>query len=76
MTRRELAALELLLRRVGKVVPKDVIKEKLYGFDDEVISNAVEVAIHRLRKRLQTVGARARIHTVRGVGYWLSEHVN
>ena len=68
---REIALLEILLRQVGKVVSKDRISQRLASDDDELADNAIEVSIHRLRKRLepyQTV-----IRTVRGFGYLLEE---
>ena len=70
---RELAVLELLLRRVGQVVKKQALEDNLYGYGDEVASNAVEVHISRLRRKLADAGARAEIHTVRGVGYFISD---
>lgn len=72
-SRRETDLLEILLRRSGRVVPKESIEEKLYAFGDEVSSNSVEVAVHRLRKRLADAGATVEVHTLRGVGYLLSE---
>lgn len=72
LTRRELDLLEYLLRRHGRVVPKDFLEEKLYRFGDEVASNSVEVVVHRLRKRLDASNCGAAIHTVRGVGYILA----
>jgi DNA-binding response OmpR family regulator len=71
LPRREVALLEQLLRRQGRVVPRAILEEKLYGIDDEPESNAIPVHIHRLRKRLDEAGANAEIHTVRGVGYVL-----
>ena len=71
--RRESAILEHLMRRLGRVVPKAVLEEKLYGIDDELESNAIPVHIHHLRRKLLDVGAEVEIHTVRGVGYLLSE---
>lgn len=76
ISRRELEALELLMRRSGKVVPKDVLEENIYGFDEEVTSNSVEALISRLRKRFSKVGASAVIHTLRGVGYLLTDDSN
>jgi len=73
LPRRECTILELLLRRQGRVVPKAVIEERLYGIDDEVESNAVPVHMHHLRRRLQEANATAEIHTVRGIGYLLAE---
>jgi DNA-binding response OmpR family regulator len=69
--RREIAILEHLMRRLGRVVPKTVLEERLY--DDELESNAIPVHVHHLRRRLLDAGATAQIHTVRGVGYLLTE---
>jgi DNA-binding response OmpR family regulator len=69
LSRRELGVLELLMRRAGRVVPKDAIDDALYGFDEAVTPNSIEVAIHRLRKRLADTGAEAKVHTLRGIGY-------
>ena len=68
---RETELLELLLRRVGKVVPKRVVEDQLFGMNGDLGSNAVEVYVHRLRKRLDDAATGARIETVRGVGYML-----
>jgi DNA-binding response OmpR family regulator len=73
MPRHELAILELMLRRLGRVVPKAVLEEKLYGLDAEPESNTIPVHVHHLRRRLQDAGARVAIHTVRGVGYMLAD---
>jgi len=70
--RREVDCLELLMRRAGRVVPKSAIEEAIYGNDDEIASNAIEVLIHRVRKRLLDGGASVTIHTVRGIGYVLT----
>jgi DNA-binding response OmpR family regulator len=73
LPRRETAILEHLMRRLGRVVPKAVLEEKLYGLDDELESNAIPVHVHHLRHKLVDGGATAEIHTVRGVGYLLAE---
>ncbi len=73
VSRREMGVLEQLMRRYGRVVPKDVLEDKLYGFGEEVTSNSVEVHISRLRKRLTKAEANISVHTLRGVGYLLSE---
>jgi DNA-binding response OmpR family regulator len=73
LPRREGAILEHLLRRQGRVVPKSVLEEKLYGIDTELESNAVPVHVHHLRRKLQEARASAEIHTVRGIGYLLVE---
>jgi DNA-binding response OmpR family regulator len=73
LPRRESAILEHLMRRLGRVVPKAIFEEKLYGLDDEHGSNTIHVHVHHLRRKLQDAGASAEIHTVRGVGYLLTE---
>jgi DNA-binding response OmpR family regulator len=73
LPRRECTILEHLLRRQGRVVPKTVLEEKLYGIDEELESNAVPVHVHHLRRKLQDAQATAEIHTVRGIGYLLTE---
>lgn len=70
---RELTLLELLMRRTGRVLLKQHVEGHLFGLGAEVGSNAVEVQVHRLRRRLEPLKARAAIHTVRGVGYMLAE---
>jgi two-component system response regulator QseB len=62
---REFALLQALLQRPGVVLSRAQLEERLYGWDEEVGSNAVEVHIHNLRRKL---GADA-IRNVRGVGY-------
>ncbi|MGB6605335.1 MAG: winged helix-turn-helix domain-containing protein, partial [Steroidobacteraceae bacterium] len=64
---REFALLQLLMERPGAILSRAQIEERLYGWGEEVESNAVEVHIHGLRRKL---GAQF-ILTVRGVGYRL-----
>lgn len=71
--RREMAGLELLMRRVGRVVQKSAIEDAIYSFGEDVASNAIEVLVHRIRRRLHVAGADVHIHTLRGVGYVLSK---
>jgi DNA-binding response OmpR family regulator len=73
LPRQELAILEHLMRRLGRVVPKAVLEEKLYGIDEELASNAIPVHVHHLRRKLADMGASSEIHTVRGIGYLLTE---
>jgi two-component system response regulator QseB len=70
---RETSMLEVLLRQQGMVVVRAVMEQRLYGFETQVGSNALEVLVHRVRRRLQEVGATVAVHTVRGVGYLLAE---
>jgi len=71
LTSREFATIEVLLMRVGRVVTKQQLVDHLYGWDDGLSSNAVEVLIHRLRRKLEPTGLD--IRTIRGMGY-LVEH--
>jgi len=73
LTARELAILEGLMRRKGRVVSKRLLESDIYGILDDVGSNAVEVYVHRLRKRLSELGASVRIDTLRGLGYSIAE---
>lgn len=66
---KEFALLELLMRNAGRVLPRTLIEEKIYNWDDEVSRNALEVHIHHLRKKL---GSRF-IRTVHGIGYTLGD---
>lgn len=72
LSRKEAGALELLMRRSGTVISKSAMEEGLYGFGEEVSANAIEVLIHRLRRKLSGVGAEMEIHTLRGIGYLLA----
>lgn len=71
LTRREASVLEELIRAAGRVVVKDALEDRLYGFDEEGSPNALEAAVSRLRRKLTAAGSAARIETVRGVGYRL-----
>jgi DNA-binding response OmpR family regulator len=73
LSAREIAVLELLMRRRGRVVSKKLVEDHIFGVAGEVASNAVEVYVHRLRKHLAECGAKVEIHTVRGVGYLIAE---
>ena len=72
-SKRELALLELFLRRSANVINKDAIESALYGFDDAATPNAIEVLTHRVRKKLVDYGATVEIHNLRGIGYILKE---
>jgi two-component system, OmpR family, response regulator QseB len=73
LSQRESSMLEILMRRQGSVVIREVLEQRLYSFDSQIGSNALEVLVHRLRRRLQEAGAPVVIHTVRGVGYLMAE---
>jgi DNA-binding response OmpR family regulator len=74
ISRREFAALELMMRRAGEVVTKMSLEGVLYGLTQDVNSNATEAVVSRLRKRLEGAGADCAIHTLRGIGYLLKEN--
>ena len=69
--RRELALLELLVRRAGRVVQRAHLESELYGLDVEVSANALEALVSRLRRRLEEEDTGVELRTVRGVGYML-----
>jgi DNA-binding response OmpR family regulator len=70
---RELEALELLMRRASQVVPRRLFEDCVYGISREITPNTIEALISRLRRRLETIQANVCIHTLRGVGYLLTE---
>jgi two-component system, OmpR family, response regulator len=67
LSARELAVLEVLMLRAGRVVSKETIVSHLYGWGDEVGLNAIEVYVYRIRRKLEPLGCE--IRTVRGMGY-------
>ncbi|HTR59478.1 MAG TPA: response regulator transcription factor [Casimicrobiaceae bacterium] len=69
LSARELSLLELFLQRPGQLVRKDRLVDHLCEWGEEVSANAIEVYVHRLRKKLAPAGVK--IATVRGVGYCL-----
>lgn len=73
LSARELAVLEILMSKAGKVVNKEQMLEKLCNFDEDISDNALEVYLHRLRKKLES--SSIQIRTIRGLGYLL-ESVN
>jgi len=73
LSARELEVLAALIRRSSRVVTKAHIEQLLFGLADDLGSNAVEVYIHRLRRRLTLAEADVEIVTVRGVGYMIME---
>ena len=71
LSARELGLLEVLLQRAGRLVSKDQLVERLCEWGEEVSNNAIEVYIHRLRKKIEQ--GPIRIATVRGLGYCLEK---
>ena len=71
LTRREYELLELLARNANRVVDKETIFVKVWGFEYEAESDAIKVYIRYLRRKLNAAGEADLIHAVRGVGYML-----
>jgi two-component system OmpR family response regulator len=71
LSARELGLLEVLLQRTGRLVSKEQLVDHLCEWGEEVSNNAIEVYVHRLRKKIEIGGVR--IATVRGLGYCLEK---
>ncbi|MQW88780.1 response regulator transcription factor [Sinorhizobium saheli] len=68
---RERSLMEILMREVGRVVPKRRLETALSEYGQELSSNALELAVSRVRKKLQSLKTGVQIETVRGIGYLL-----
>ena len=68
LPRREFALLRALMEQPGRILTRDALQQAVYGWDEDVASNSLEVHVHHLRKRFDA----DLIRTVRGVGYALS----
>lgn len=73
LPRRELRVLETLIRRRGRTVLRETLEQAVYGFADEVQSNALDSHVSRLRRKLAEADAGVEIHAIRGIGYLLRE---
>lgn len=73
LTAKEFALLELLLRRQGEVLPKSLIASQVWDMNFDSDTNVIEVAIRRLRLKIDDNHEHKLIHTVRGMGYVLEE---
>lgn len=69
LTSREQSVLEALITRPGRVMSKDQLAAQVFGLDEDASADAIEIYIHRLRKKLE--GSAVRIVTFRGLGYLL-----
>ena len=72
LTRREVSLLEELIRAAGRIMVKDALEDRLYGFDDEVSGNALEATVSRLRRKLLAVRSTVQVEATRGIGYRLA----
>lgn len=71
LPRREFALLRILMEASGRIISREAVQQRLYGWDDDVTSNTVDVHVHHLRRKFPT----GLIRTVRGVGYGLDETI-
>jgi DNA-binding response OmpR family regulator len=71
LTPREFQLLDLLLRNRGQVLTREVILDRIWGYDAEITSNPVDAYIKLLRKKIDTPGKKTLIQSIRGVGYKL-----
>ena len=69
LTSREQAVLAALIARPGRVMSKEQLASQVFGLDEEASPDAIEIYVHRLRRKLE--GSRVRIVTFRGLGYLL-----
>jgi two-component system, OmpR family, response regulator MprA len=69
LTRIEFALLELLLRNAEQVLSYDVIRERVWGYGEAPASNALQVFVGLLRRKLEEGGGKRLVHNIRGVGY-------
>jgi two-component system response regulator MprA len=76
LTRTEFLLLELLLRNARQVLPREVIFDRVWGYDFGANSNSLEVYIGYLRRKTEADGEPRLVHTVRGVGYVLRDQHN
>jgi DNA-binding response OmpR family regulator len=72
LSRHEMATLEQLMRRQGRLVPKDVLFDNVYGADALPETNTIPVHVHHLRRQLAALQATIEIETHRGLGYLLA----
>ena len=73
LTAKEFALLELLMRRQGEILPRSLIASQVWDMNFDSDTNVVEVAMRRLRSKVDDAFAHKLIHTVRGMGYVLEE---
>jgi len=72
LSAREFSVLEVLMRRPGTVLSRKELEDSVYGWGEEVASNAIEVHLHHLRRKIGS----QRIRNVRGVGYRISSEAH
>jgi DNA-binding response OmpR family regulator len=73
LSHREFALLQVLMHRAGHVVPRERLIESVWGYESTISGNTLDAFIHLLRAKVDPQPAHKLIHTVRGVGYCMSE---
>lgn len=68
---REFKLLEILLNNRGQIIPREILQERVWGINNDVTENNLDVHIRLLRKKIMTLAGKNIIHTVRGVGYYV-----
>ncbi|MBV7506100.1 response regulator transcription factor [Bacillus sp. sid0103] len=66
---REFQLLDLMVKNKGQVLPREVILERIWGFDSEVAPKTIDATVKLIRKKLQSFGKQDLLQSVRGVGY-------
>ena len=67
---KELQLLELFLLHDGQVLPRETLRQKVWGLENDAAYNAIEVYLSLVRRKMRAVGSHAKIHAERGVGYY------
>ena len=76
LTNKEFSLLELLLRRKGEVLPRSLIASQVWDMNFDNDTNVIDVAIRRLRSKIDDQYANKLVHTVRGMGYKLESSID
>lgn len=75
LAKKETLLLDALIRRFGRVVPREILMESVFSFNDQVQPNALDLHISRLRHKLNEASSGLKISVIRGVGYFLGEEI-
>lgn len=66
---REFQLLDLLMQNKGQVLPREIILERIWGYDSDVSMKTIDATVKLLRKKLDSIGKSVLLHSIRGVGY-------
>ncbi len=70
---KEFQMMEILFRNADRIITKELLIEKVWGFDSEAVHNNVEVYVSFLRKKMKHIGSQVEIQTARGIGYRIKQ---